>query len=142
MLETFLGNGLTTDSMIGSAIAIVLFYLIPIFRKHKKKTNWHLLLIIAKIAVAAIEQLHKGKPSETKFESAKEEIKAQIKKVGITFDDETIKSVIEASVLDLPNRDENKTNETKIDEQTITIFPKPYIPRNNQKGELNNGTTS
>ena len=134
-LELFLSNGLTVDSIAGTAIAIVLFYLVPIFQKHKKKTNWHLLLLIAKIAVAAIEQMYRGKPSEIKFESAKEEIKTQIKKAGMRFDDETIKSVIEASVLELPKQSEDKTDKTKIDEPQVTIFPKPYIPRTNKEKE-------
>ena len=90
------------QALIGLAVAVITAVVIPWIRAKVGEAKWAQLQQIAIVAVHAAEQLYQGSgQGEKKLEHALEQVQLAMKKQGLTFDAEVVKTAIEAAVLGL-----------------------------------------
>ena len=86
-------------AFLGVLSAVMSAFVIPWIKTKVSAAKWDQLLKIASTAVDAAEQLGLTGMIKSKYDEAYKQVKIALKAQGLTFDEETIKTAIEAVVL-------------------------------------------
>lgn len=88
-------------ALIGLLAAVITTVAIPWIRTKLGAQRWEQLQSIALVAVQAAEQLYKAGQGEAKLKYALERTREAMRKMGVSYDEGTIRAAIEAAVLEL-----------------------------------------
>lgn len=92
-------------ALIGVLSSVIALYVIPYIKAGVNAEKWNQLQKIVFVAVSAAEQLGITEIIKNKFDYAQEQIKKELAKIKIGFDDDSIKVAIEAAVRqNFPNK--------------------------------------
>lgn len=85
-------------AVIGLLSALITAFLVPYLRTKISAERWKQIQEITYVAVSAAEQLGITGKIKDKYTYASSQIKAELDKMGLKYDESVIKSAIEAAV--------------------------------------------
>ena len=85
-------------SLVGLVFAALAMYAVPYIKLKLGAEQWTQLQSIVYVAVHAAEQLGVNKVIKDKYEYAADKVKAELARLKIQYDDDTIRAAIEAAV--------------------------------------------